>query len=510
MSSNPADQADIQADEAKTDDIRSEATSAEEAPVRVIEEEDEREANDLPVAEKVGSGAVAVEIVEAEMLADRPPASKPEKVLEESIDVVDETSLPFRLLRNFCLAVEWCFGVACLIAALAVVATAPLLQFISLGYLLESSGRVAREKKLGAGFIGVRKAARVGSVILGTYLFFLPLQLVTDMWYSSALIDSGSRITAGWGVGQMVLTALLLGHIVIAWSAGGKLRHFFWPVLAIPFLAIWGLRKLLALVYKPKLGQGRMSALDRFWTDLTQHQPLTQWFPPAAIIARLHQGDVYTRASDAVWEFTMGMRLPYYFWLGLRGFAVALLWLAIPALLLMGATVFQGAPAIIMGLAGSLTMGVLLFFLPFLQTQMAEKNQFRAGFDLWGVFTAFVRAPVAFWFALTVTLLFAIPLYLLKVEATPRELAWLPSLVFVAFIYPARLLAGWAMARAHRREKPRFFLMPIGAFIGGVPVIVVYIFFVYLSQFVSWIGRWSLLEQHAFLVPVPFLEWLSA
>ena len=67
----------------------------------------------------------------------------------------------------------------------------------------------------------------------------------------------------------------------------------------------------------------------------------------------------------------------------------------------------------------------------------------------------FRRAPLAFWLALLVTLLFAIPLYLLKIELTPRELAWLPSLLFVAFIFPARILTGWATSRALRRETDR-------------------------------------------------------
>ena len=67
----------------------------------------------------------------------------------------------------------------------------------------------------------------------------------------------------------------------------------------------------------------------------------------------------------------------------------------------------------------------------------------------------FRRAPWAFAFAFVVTLLFALPLYLLKIEIVPAEAAWLPRLVFIAFIFPARLLTGWAMGRARRRDEPR-------------------------------------------------------
>jgi hypothetical protein len=35
-----------------------------------------------------------------------------------------------------------------------------------------------------------------------------------------------------------------------------------------------------------------------------------------------------------------------------------------------------------------------------------------------------------------------------------------------------------------------------------------YVLLLYLSQFFSWHGVYSLLEQHAFLVPAPLLKWI--
>jgi hypothetical protein len=90
-----------------------------------------------------------------------------------------------------------------------------------------------------------------------------------------------------------------------------------------------------------------------------------------------------------------------------------------------------------------------------LQAHFAQTDRFTALFELREVRRLFLRAPLAFWFALLITLLFAVPLYLLKIELTPRELAWLPSLLFVIFIFPARILTGWAMNRALRQEQPR-------------------------------------------------------
>ena len=97
----------------------------------------------------------------------------------------------------------------------------------------------------------------------------------------------------------------------------------------------------------------------------------------------------------------------------------------------------------------------------------------------------------------------ALPLHLLKIELVPRELGWLPSLVFVALLLPARILVGWAMARTRRRAEPAAWPWRWLARIGLVPVALAYAGVVYLSQFTSWHGIASLYAQHAFLLPVP-------
>ena len=73
---------------------------------------------------------------------------------------------------------EWLFGVLSLLLGLSMLAALPVLQLLSLGYLLESSGRVARTGRLRDGLIGVRRAARVGGVVVGTWLALVPPWLV--------------------------------------------------------------------------------------------------------------------------------------------------------------------------------------------------------------------------------------------------------------------------------------------------------------------------------------------
>jgi hypothetical protein len=153
---------------------------------------------------------------------------------------------------------------------------------------------------------------------------------------------------------------------------------------------------------------------------------------------------------------------------------------------------------------------LVLVPLPMLQAHFAAEKRMAAMFEIAEVVRMFFRAPIAFWCALFVTLLFALPLYLLKIELTAREVAWLPSLIFVVFIYPARLLSGWAVGRARRRQRPTHGFWNVSLSLlstfAAVPVVAMYVFVLFLTRYTSWYGVWSLFEQHAFLLPVPFLN----
>src|SRR5581483_2992782 len=181
---------------------------------------------------------------------------------------------------------EWLFGFAALLVGLAVLAALPVFQFLSLGYLLEAGGRVARTNRLRDGFIGIRLAARLGSIVLGSWVLLLPVRFVADLAYSAAILDPGGPVEKGWRFALLVLICLTFLHIVAACARGGKLRYFAWP-----FNFIWLLR-------------------------------------------RLRRGGYYTEARDAVWDTVQVLRLPYYFWLGLRGFIGAFAWLVMPITLL--------------------------------------------------------------------------------------------------------------------------------------------------------------------------------
>ncbi len=351
-------------------------------------------------------------------------------------------------------AAHWCFGLLSLILGLAFLAAIPVVQFLSLGYLLEVGGRIARTGKITSGFIGVRRAAHVGSIVLGTWLFLMPLRYLATFERDARLIDPDSAATHGWVIAMNVLTVLAVMHILGAWARGGRLRYFLLPILN----------------------------------------------PMRIVRAVLRQG-AYREARDAVWEFFVALRLPYYFSLGLRGFLSGLLWLLIPVSFMA-----LGRLNPIFSVIGSLLLMFVALYLPILQTRFAAENRVKAMFEIRAMRDTFARAPLAFFWALFFTLALALPLYFLKIEMVPQEVAWLPSVAFVLFMLPARFVCGWAYARASRRERPSRWFVRWPSKTLLVPIVLIYAAFVFFTQYTAWNGIWSLYEQHAFLLPVPFSD----
>jgi len=160
---------------------------------------------------------------------------------------------------------------------------------------------------------------------------------------------------------------------------------------------------------------------------------------------------------------------------------------------------------VFIGIVGVLAMWWILLYLPFLQIQMAQENRFRSMFRLSTIRQSFRKAPWAFFFGSLLTLALAIPLYLLRIEVVPKELLWLPCLVFVVLTLPAKLCVGFAMRRGQRDIPQRWLLNRYIAWILQIAIVPIYILFLYLGSIASWDGPLVVFLQHAFLMPVPFV-----
>ncbi len=392
---------------------------------------------------------------------------------------LDAPSWPVRILRGLVSAVHWLFGLLSLLVGLAVVAAIPIVQFASLGYFLEASRRVAISGRFADGFPGVRRAATIGGLVLGVWLVQLPLQLVSNMWYSAYLIDSASGVTLGWRRGLLIATALMLGHVFTCCFAGAKLRYFLWPILWPVF------------------------ALRSWWFGY----PLREWFPAAKLWPAIRHGGWYAKARDAVWEFAVALRTPYLFWLGLRGFLGGLAWLSLPVALLIGGASAEPGPAAISGLLGALLLMAVCQHLPMLMTHFAVRQKMSAFLQLGEVRRRFRRTPMTYILTATLVLAFAIPLYLLKVPFIPQQIRWLPSLLFVAFTFPTRILQGFAYARSSKEDRRSWFVVRQFARLAMLPVAAFYVLIVFISQYVAYFGSVSMFGQHAFLLPAPIFGY---
>ena len=391
-----------------------------------------------------------VQLVEPLIAKDEPVATDVHTFVVDSSP--QRPGWALRVLRGIDRAWDWLFGAASLIVGLALLATLPVFQLLSLGYLLEVSGRVARTGRLRGAFIGVRKAARVGSLVAGAWLLLWIPRFLSSLWADALLIDPASRASRTLGTVVPLVAGWVVLHVAAAAWRGGRLRHFLWP-RPIRFL--------------------RQVMSPACWHDV----------------------------RDAVAQFFVDMHLPHYFWLGLRGFVGGLIWLALPITLLVA-----GARFPLLGVLGGLTFAAVVWVLPFLQARMAREDRFVEVFAVKRVLGDYLHAPVVFVLAVIATLVLAVPLYLLKIELIPREAAWLPSLLFVVSMWPARVLSGWALARAERTPRRwwRTTFSGLSFVVLLVPLALAYTVVVYLTQYLSWYGMWSLYEQHAFLVPVPF------
>ena len=346
-------------------------------------------------------------------------------------------------------------GLLALIVALALLSSLPLVQILVLGYVLAAGTRALEAGRLREALPGLELFARIGGVALGFWLLLWIQRLLASLADSARLINPESQSAGRLDGFALVLALALVAHGLAACARGARLRYM--------------------LVPRPKR---EMDALARLFTR-----------------------EGYGRARDQVWDAFASLELGRLARTSLLGLVAALAWLLVPTTLLA-----LGSRMPVFAVLGSLTMAGVLAFLPFVQLQVSEAGSLRPLVEVESIRAARAAAPLAMAGALVLTVLAALPLYLLKIELIPREAMWLPGLLFVALMLPARLACGLALHRGRRlADQPRHWVWRGLAGVLWVPAALAYGVGLYFTQYLSWYGTWSLYEQHAFLLPVPFL-----
>lgn len=359
-------------------------------------------------------------------------------------------------LRAIAWAVRAAFGIVSLIVLLALLAAIPVVSFLVLGYLLEAEGGVARGARLRRAFPLLSIAPRLGAIVLGIWLWLLPLRFLANVAADARLIDPTSGSTKRWSFAVTALSILIATHLCLALARGGSIGCFLRPLKN----ARWAIRQL-------------------------------------------RQGGYADKAGAEIRTFIAGLRLRYHFWLGIRGFVGAFAWLVVPSLLFMTANKTEGIKILLTILGGVLLVPVLAW-VPFLEARFATENRFRGLFELREVRRLFCHAPLAWLIAVIATYVLALPLYLLKAFLLPQDAMWFVTLVFIISIYPARLITGWAYGRAlHRERRAHFAVRWFSRLLMG-PLLTIYVFLLFFTQFIGQHGKGVLLEHHALLLPVPF------
>ena len=172
----------------------------------------------------------------------------------------------------------WLFGLGSLLVGLAIFAAIPVLNLLSLGYLLESSAgwRARGDCVTASSAFGPQPRSARSSLRASSECFRFGLSRIScDPRTSSIRAECAA---AGWRVGQLILSGVT------------GLAFVFFAALAM-FIWLAGFRGV--------------------------------------------RRNFYAAARDAVWDTFVSIGLRHYFLLGLRGFIGAFAWLALPISLLV-------------------------------------------------------------------------------------------------------------------------------------------------------------------------------
>jgi len=234
-------------------------------------------------------------------------------------------------------SIGWVFGLLSMIVGLSLIATIPIIQFISLGYLLAISAMVAKTGRVRDGLLHVRQWGEVGIRVLAIWLLLLPLRAILGLRNSAILLDHPLKASQ-LGFAFLISVTLIMCHIAWALLRGGRLQHFVWPA---------------------PLRFAR-SVRNQFSRQASQHVPERE------TLVRLVAG-----ARDRFFEWIRSLNVGKHFVTGLKGSIVAMSWLAVPVTLMFVSTKLPEEIGFLVSVVAGLLLATVLLYLPFLQINSA-------------------------------------------------------------------------------------------------------------------------------------------
>jgi hypothetical protein len=406
------------------------------------------------------------------MLTESPPENSTTKsppVDTSPIPLIEERMGPGRFpgirrpFRSLIWIVHLGFGTVCLILVLAILAAIPGLNILTLGYLIDPQRRVAESGRLRDGFPLMVLAPRLGIIVFFSILMLIPIRFQAVRVSDAAVIlgTMHPRVIQMQTVLQITQWIIAV-HLMLAICRGGTFGCFLRPFKNI----VWFLQKILTRKGREEMSAGTQRVLQL-------------------------------------------VRPIQHFWIGLKAFVGAVLWLLIPTSLLVAYSA-PGRTAPIFGVLSFLG-GVLMIpvaaWLPQLQVHQAVTGRFGSIFSVRAARQVIRRTPVSWMLTTVLMYLMTLPLYLTKIKLLPADALLVLTPFFIILIYPARILVAWAYHRGMSRPQvaawpyrwtTKFLILPLLAGYAG---------FLFLTPLISELGKSAPLENHAFLSPVPYAQW---
>jgi len=182
----------------------------------------------------------------------------------------------------------------------------------------------------------------------------------------------------------------------------------------------------------------------------------------------------------------------------------AFAWLFIPTALFSALRDTAKPVQVLLTLIGGAMLIAFLTWVPFLQAHFAAEQRSRAMFELKTIRELYRRSPVAMYLSIVVLYALSLPLYLFKIVQLPQDVYWLLTPIFIASIYPAKILIGWAYSRAIRKEKRAWVIVRWPLWLAVVPLLGIYVFILFFTPAIGAAGRAVLFQHHGILLPWPF------
>jgi hypothetical protein len=356
--------------------------------------------------------------------------------------------------------VEAIAGIVCLVTLLTLAATIPVVNLLTLGYLLEVQGRVARTGRLRDALPLLPAARRIGLALAWIALWLVPLRWLAGTASDAWLISPGSATAWLWATGLAAAALAVAAHLLLAFARGGGFWCFLRPIKNLLWLR-------------------------------------TQW----------KCGGYWVRASHALAESLAALQLPNRLLLAAFAYVGVYIWVTIPTAMFTAAANAAGTWQQLLTLAGGLCLVPPLIWLPLLETRCAAEGRFRAFFEVATIRDQFRHAPFRVTLAtISLYVLAFLPLFYaakLKVELPPHETIWDVMVIFVVTIYPAKVLLGWSYHRAtHGRPAWRTWQWANRmVLVAAVGLYVLLLFLVQTSGQLGWRPVW---QHHALLLPLPW------